>query len=464
MKKLIIAGIGQGNIEYLPRNVLDIINESDHFVLQSGNIQMADYLKSQGKSCYILNDLISENQNNTEATAKSIIDICSKYGQTVLLPAGQGIVDFEEYCSISKACKERNVQLEIFPGTSLSDCALSALNKHGIFLDAKKVCSYFASELDELQFDTRYTNIFVGINSRDKACKLKSSLLTYYPFDFPVYVLGWSKKAIIEKIGLSEIDGMAEYLHNTCMVIEPVPFNELTTYDMNGFMHIIEILRSENGCPWDRAQTHESLRRSLIEECYEVLEAIELKDDEKICEELGDVMLIIVLHAQIAKENEKFTMLDIIDGISKKIVSRHTHVFAGVNATTLDEISENWEEIKKTEKHYICQTDILKSVPKQFPALIRSEKVQKKACKAGIKKSSQESYKELKKEIETLEKVSASDEKGNAFELIGEILANVANIAMLNKIDPEEALANATEKFIADFEKAEKSGQTKKLN
>lgn len=466
MYRLTIAGIGQGSLEYLSMNIFNLIKNNDHFILQSNYLEIVDYLEKNNKQYEVLNGLIKTDQSETKdnKSAEYIIKICKEHGQAILLNPGQGTNDFNGFSILEQKCKENDVDLKIVPGISLAYCAVSALCEMGYDIKQDKLHSYKVNdETGDIKIDFERTNIFMGLSSKEKAYKLKSTLIRYCSDELYTYIIDWNKTAEIKKIRLSELDKQDIYIDNTCLVVEPVPFDKLITYDMDEFMRIIEILRSPEGCPWDRVQTHESLKRSLIEECYEVLEAVELSDNEKICEELGDVMLIIAMHAQIAKENDEFTIKDIIDGIAKKIVLRHPHVFAGVVATTLDQINQNWEEIKKTEKNYKSQTDILKSVPKQFPALMRSEKVQKKAKKAGITKSADESYTEIKEKIAELEKIDVSVNKEKATELIGEILANVANISMLNKIDPEESLTKSTEKFILLFNKAEKTGKIKKL-
>jgi tetrapyrrole methylase family protein/MazG family protein len=155
-------------------------------------------------------------------------------------------------------------------------------------------------------------------------------------------------------------------------------------YTFSDLLDIMKLLRSENGCPWDREQTFDSIKKYLIEETYEVLEVIDLKDKKRICEELGDLLLQIVFIAQIAREEESFTIDDVITEISRKMVLRHPHVFGEVKAENSDEVLTNWEQIKKKEKGIESQTDVLKDVPSNLPALMRSYKVQQKAAQVGF--------------------------------------------------------------------------------
>ncbi|GEM_PF-1192918 len=461
MKKLVIAGISQGLIDYLPSKTLDLIKTEEVFIMQSDDLAIVNYLKENNKQVYILDnncdgaiDLCEQN----DQIAQRIFYICNKNGQAVLLTLGQGAIDYSAFNSIEQMCKTNNIVLSVLPGTTLAGSAISALSEAGFWFDSKGIHSYSSSDFKEITYDSRYTNIYTEVSTAQKAKELKTELLRHCLGECLVYVVKWDNDAIIDKIKLCDIDKMERYTKSTCIILEPVPFSELKVYDMPEFMHIIEILRAPDGCPWDRAQTHETLRRSLIEECYEVLDAIEQNDNEKICEELGDVMLILALHAQIAKENNEFAMLEIIDGISKKIVSRHTHVFAGVIATTLDEINKNWEEIKKIEKSYKSNTEVLKSVPKQFPALIRSEKVQKKASKLNFGcVDANQAYVKTEEELVKLKNMLKNGTKDQIEQAFGELLLGTVSLAMHSGIDSEEALSQATDKFILNFEKNEKN-------
>lgn len=223
-------------------------------------------------------------------------------------------------------------------------------------------------------------------------------------------------------------------------------------YSFEDFIEIMKRLTSENGCPWDKVQTHESLRRYLIEESYEAIDAIDRNDKENLCEELGDVLLQVIFHSIIAEKNSDFDINDVISTVSEKMIRRHPHVFADKDAETADEVLTNWEEIKKKEKGYSDVTDTLKSIPKSLPALMRAEKVQSKAVKNGFE------IENIDIEIDRIEKELAELKKeitvnnSRQMEQIGNLLFSVVNISRILKINPEFALTNAAEKFINRFE------------
>lgn len=232
-------------------------------------------------------------------------------------------------------------------------------------------------------------------------------------------------------------------------------------YDFNDFRQIISQLRSENGCPWDREQTHVSLKQCMIEEAYEVVDGIdqyeETGSDENLCEELGDVLLQVVMHCQIAEEEGRFTINDVIDGISKKMVHRHPHVFGDTKVDNADEVLQNWEAIKQEEKKEAFVSDGMKRIPKALPALIRASKVQKKAAKAGF---DFESYEQVKDKVfEELQELEDARKKGKEREIkeeFGDLLFSVVNLSRFLKLNAENSLTNATYKFINRFVEVEK--------
>lgn len=228
------------------------------------------------------------------------------------------------------------------------------------------------------------------------------------------------------------------------------------SYDINDLIQIVKILRAPGGCQWDGEQTHQSIRRNFLEEAYEVAEAIDQESTEHLREELGDVLLQVVFHASIEEDAGRFDLNDVADGISKKLIYRHPHVFGSVSVSSTDEILSNWEELKKVEKGQTSQADAVDAVARSLPALWRAEKVQKKAAKVGfdwgdvapaMDKLSEEVY-ELK---------DAMDGNGNPFEELGDLLFAAVNVARFLHVDPEDALQAASDKFAARFRRVEET-------
>ena len=233
-------------------------------------------------------------------------------------------------------------------------------------------------------------------------------------------------------------------------------------YSFDDLLDIMKVLRGENGCPWDRVQTHETLKKYFIEETYEVLDAIDLKDKDKLCEELGDVLLQVIFHARIASDDGSFDMSDVIDGISRKMISRHTHVFGNTKADTPDEVVESWEKIKKKEKGKEDATGLLKDVPKSLPALMRSYKVQKLAADVGFDWDDiGDVFRKVREETDELAEVSGSGDMERITDELGDLLFAAVNLARFLKVQPEMALTGTIEKFIDRFEYVEKKAREK---
>ena len=225
--------------------------------------------------------------------------------------------------------------------------------------------------------------------------------------------------------------------------------------NMERLIEIISILRGENGCSWDREQTHSSLRRNMLEEAYEAVDAIDDNDSKHLQEELGDVLLQVVLHSQIAKEENRFNIEDVAKGISDKLIHRHPHVFGNIKVNSTDEILDNWEELKKEEKPH--RTSVMDGISKAQSALMSAQKISKKAVKVGFEWPDEDSlFNCVLSEIEEFKTAKTPEEKE---EELGDILFVVVNLARWNKIDAEQALLKANKKFVKRFRSMEEAAR-----
>ena len=236
-----------------------------------------------------------------------------------------------------------------------------------------------------------------------------------------------------------------------------VAFEQKDRYTAEDLLRIMEILRSEEGCPWDREQDHHSIRKNFLEETYEVLEAIDREDAALLEEELGDVLLQVVFHARMEEEAGRFDFQDVVTGICKKLIHRHPHIFGDVTAQTADQVLANWDAIKKEEKKQSSYTETLEQVPRVLPALMRCEKVQHRAGRAGVgTPSAEEAMQALSAAVERLGRAAAAGNVGQIDEEVGDILFQCVNISRFFHLDSEKSLTNATEKFINRFREFER--------
>ncbi|MBS7398553.1 MAG: nucleoside triphosphate pyrophosphohydrolase [Ruminiclostridium sp.] len=228
-------------------------------------------------------------------------------------------------------------------------------------------------------------------------------------------------------------------------------------YDINDLLEVTRILRSENGCVWDREQDHKSIRMNVLEEAYEVMEAIDADDDAMLKEELGDLLFQAVFHCQIEDERGRFCFDDICDDVAKKMIYRHPHVFGDVKVSNSDDVLKNWDKLKKKSKNQETVADTLDSVPMVLPALMRGQKVCKRAANAGVEITDSDiSLEIVKKKLTELE-LAISDKNEQETEVIfGELLLSCCNLSRIIKKDSEKALTFAINKFIMRFRELER--------
>lgn len=233
-----------------------------------------------------------------------------------------------------------------------------------------------------------------------------------------------------------------------------IEFQHLDRYDLNDLLRIMELLRSPEGCPWDSRQTHQSIRRDMLEEAYEVAEAIDNNDPAALKEELGDVLFQVVFHARMAEEEGLFNFSDVVDGVAQKMVSRHTHVFGSAQADNVGQALRNWDARKQEEKGQKTVGDTLDAVARSLPALMRAEKIQKKAQKAGFDWDNINPVLDKIQE-ETQELRTAVAEQSNIEEELGDLLFAVVKAGRFLGLDSELVLHAACEKFIRRFRQVE---------
>ncbi len=208
--------------------------------------------------------------------------------------------------------------------------------------------------------------------------------------------------------------------------------------DISELRAVVKRLREPDGCPWDKEQTHSTIRGNLIEEAYEVIDAIDRGDSRDLCEELGDILQNVVFHSQIAEENSEFSFDDVVGVVCEKLIRRHPHVFSNVIAETSDEVLRNWDAIKREEKSHASKTEALRSIPSVFPALLRADKLLSRSAKAGFAEKT------------TFEETLTAEE-------LGDKLFDLVKLAKASHLDPELALSARLNQFIDTFEHWEKS-------
>ena len=235
-----------------------------------------------------------------------------------------------------------------------------------------------------------------------------------------------------------------------------VDFTQKNSYNIDDLIEIVRLLRGKNGCPWDMEQTHESIKSDFIEEVCEAIEAIDLKDTELLKEELGDVLLQVVFHCQIETENSNFSFDDICDGICKKMIVRHPHVFGSVTVADSGEVLKNWDDIKSKEKKFNTISEEIDAIANALPALLKAHKVQKKAARVGFDfENTLEAAAKVQEELNEILTEYNSNNMERIIDEVGDLLFACVNLARLLKVDEEEALNKASKKFAIRFKYVE---------
>lgn len=291
------------------------------------------------------------------------------------------------------------------------------------------------------------------LDGEETASDVKLLLGDLFGEELPVtYVIGGKCK----KIKTYELDRQKGYDYSSAVAVENIDLLKKTRFTLSDLQEIVVRLRRPDGCPWDRVQTNESIKMSVVEEAYELVDAIDGNDDEKILEEAGDLLLQTVFHAVMKSETGAFNLTDVVSGICTKLISRHTHVFGEDKANSEDSALSVWDKNKMAEKHQHTFADAVNDVPKVFPAAMRAQKVGKRAAKAGLDFASAEAaaacvQAELQEFFEARERGGAA----SAEKELGDVLFSVVNVGRKAGCDCEKALKEATERFAKRFTLAE---------
>lgn len=393
---------------------------------------------------FVSMDDLYETAEDFDALNDAIAGRLTSDGDCVYAVMGDGC--FAQLPAIEKAAKKRGFRVDVLPGVSYAKAAFPTVQDALVFT---------ARTLPK-RVDPALPLVVQELDSPIIAGEVKLALSEIYPDEWPVTLATMQPDGhyAFRTFPLSELDRRRTLFAGSVLYVKPASFEERTRYGYYDLVAVMQRLRAPGGCPWDREQTHESLKGDLIEECYELNDAIDEQDDAHIVEELGDVLMDVVFHSVIADEQGRFNENDVADGVVKKLVYRHPHVFGTEKAESSADVLQRWDELKQKEKNQKTQKDVLCAVPKRFPALMRSAKVQKRARKVGFDwNDASEAMPKVYEELDELKAAMQGD--GNLPEEAGDLLFAVVNVIRLLGLDCEQTLHDATDKFIARFGRME---------
>ncbi len=457
-KKITILGLGL-NEEMMTPAVRASLGVASRIVLQTTHCEAANVLRREGIAFETL-DALYEAAEDFDAFQQSAAEmlICTAQETDVCYGVPGSASGMPILSLLRKKADEMQVALRVLPGLGYADLALAQSAGMSGFED-EAICEYATS----LSAATPARPLCVQeMDNALLAGEVKLILGEYYPDELEVLWAQWDGKEYQLKVmPLYAIDRMDAtcYSHSACLLIPAVSFERLERFGTSELCEVIRRLRQPDGCPWDREQTHQSLRAGLLEEAYEVADAIDHADDDELAEELGDLLLQVVFHAQIASEQAAFRYRDVTTGVTAKMIHRHPHVFSGavLAAQNADAVLTQWEAIKQQEKGQQTASDTLQAVPRALPALSRAQKLQKRAARVGFDWDNAEDAREKAAEEERewraeWVRVCAGEDRGNALaEEMGDWLFSLVNVARLAGLDAEECLSRANNKFLRRF-------------
>ncbi|NGT10789.1 nucleoside triphosphate pyrophosphohydrolase [Clostridium perfringens] len=446
-----IMGLGPGAYEALTIGALKELKNNKNIYFRTEKHPTVDFLKDEGIK-FESYDHAYEKYDSFDDVYKYIAeDLITKIKDDedlIYAVPGHPLVAEKSVINLIELCKENNIQYEVLPAVSFVDAMMEALQVDPI--EGVKIIDAF--DMKNQILDKRVGTIITQVYNNLIASEVKLRLLEGYEDDTEIIFVraaGVEGLESIRKIPLYELDWQEDIDYLTSIYI---PKDLGNKKDFQDLLDIIETLRNPGGCPWDREQTHESLKSALLEECYEVIDAIENEDEDALIEELGDVLLQVVFHASIGKEDGYFDIMDVIGGISNKMINRHPHVFGNEKANTSEQVLVNWDEIKKEEKGIKTLTEEMQNIAKSLPATTRAYKVQKKAKKVGFDWDDVNcAMDKVKEELNEIKEVYNCEDKSIIEGEVGDLLFACINIARFLEVDGELALDKTIKKFIKRF-------------
>lgn len=453
--KIIVVGLGAGDVDHLPLGTVRLLTSGQQVWLRTWEHPGVTWLCKEGMNARSF-DFIYEQESDFSAVYRRIVAQllaeAEKEEAVIYAVPGHPMVAEATVQQLLQAKTSAGIQVEVKGGGSFLDPVFTAVGLDP--LDGFQLVDGTALQINTCHPEQ---HLFIAqVYDRRIASEVKLTLMEVFPDDHEVHVVnaaGVPGMEQVEAIFLWELDRADRFSNLTTIYVPPLQTEAARRRRFSHLTEIVARLRAPDGCPWDRKQTHESLRPYLLEESYELLEAIASRDSDAMADELGDVLLQVLLHSQIAQEEGQFDIYDVIANLAEKLIRRHPHVFGDAKAKNATEVKQKWEEIKQEERAGLPEADsILASVPSTFPALARAVKLQKKAAKVGLDWPDAAGVRaKVREELDELESAPAAKRE----EELGDLLFAVVALSRFVHHDPEQALLTACRKFERRFRRVE---------
>lgn len=451
MSAITVVGLGPGSPALLTRGAVAALQGGAPVFLRTAVHPVVPALADLGVSYTALDDEYERGADFAAVYGAIVARLLDQAAQGDLVYAvpGHPLVGEETVRLLLDQAPARGIRVELAGGPSFLDALLTALRLDPVggleLLDAM--------DLEQRPPAGDLPSVIMQMYDRQVAGTVKLTLMETYPDEHPVTVVraaGVPELERCEVIPLHELDRLPWVDHLTSLYVPPVAERGTRRHPLDPLVQVMARLRGPDGCPWDREQTHRSLRPYMLEEAYEAVEAIDAGDPAKLRDELGDVLLQVVFHAQMAREQGDFAIDDVVAAITAKLIRRHPHVFGDVNVSGSADVVRNWEAIKAAEQGDTPRpASLLAGMGKAHPALARAYAVQKKAAKVGFDWPDVGGA--LAKVAEELEEVRRAQSPAQAEDEVGDLLFAAVNVSRMLGVDPEVALSGTVAKFMRRF-------------
>ncbi len=434
-----ILGLGPSDASLLTVAAKDLLSSAIPVILRTRHHPVVADIDPEGAmaSCDDLYTAGESFDTVYERICDRILDTAQR-GDVIYAVPGHPLVAEQSVDLLLRRTGEAGIETRLLSGLSYVDVAATALRRD---LGGIQLCDAL-----DLRIDSWRPALIAQLYDRDTVSALKLELLDIYPAEHPVVVLhdlGLPSESA-KTLPLAELDHQAYAYLDTLFIPELAPEEDVRRFD--GMFHVVARLNAPDGCPWDREQTHESLRKHLLEEAYEALDAIDSGDPAVIAEEMGDVLLQVLMHAEVGRRDGTFSFGDVTEHITRKLIRRHPHVFGTAEAESAEQVWQSWEQLKKQEKP---DRSVLDGIPKDLPALAASQSIQGRARRIGFDWPDIEGP--LDKLIEEVREFALAEDAKDRLDEFGDILFVLANVAQRLGIDAEQALRGANAKFRERF-------------
>jgi tetrapyrrole methylase family protein / MazG family protein len=458
---IILLGLGPGDPQLLTRQAWGILESIQEIYLRTAQHPVVSGLPSSLKIHSF--DHLYESGSNFEDIYKSIVEqvlaLARRPEGVVYAVPGHPFIAEATTPEIARQARAEDIPVQVVDGLSFLEPVFCALGVDP--LPHTQIIDAFEFVMAHVPFfPTDAPAIIAQIHSKELASSVKLTLMESYPDDHPIYLVHKAgiPDVCVEQLPLYEIDRSKHIGLLTTLYLPPL----VKGTSFEAFQEVIAHLRAPDGCPWDREQTHQTLRPHLLEETYEVLSALDANDPRALCEELGDLLLQIVLHTQIAMDEGNFCMPDVIYGVYRKIINRHPHVFGDVDLADAESVLRNWEHLKAVERENSGRggASLLDGIAPALPALSQAQTYQKRAARVGF------DWKDIKgvldKIVEEVEEVRQAENYHERASELGDLFFALVNLCRWFNVDAESALREANIRFRERFEYIEHAAREQK--